>query len=304
MLSQLLDRATTPVPPRAEVPLRTPTGPDPGYEALARLTQLAEDMATAVPVRTRSRWHEPLVFFFDGQRQAALEATRGTPPTVEPFSSLSARIAAELSVMWQSVEVRRVARATPGLRQVAAALAPVCSAAKELADLLLVPDDEVVTVLHPTLQLGFRLAVRGVADVGQFHVLLLDAASELLPVPRPMQRFVSAASVVNPPTVGGVSMVMEARFQMYGVGALRPGGVMPEGFGGNDHWLWPHTAMASVPVCDGERIVLLGPPAYRATWEFTRRFPSLPAEARLLETLTPSQVAERVAILNRSQLTD
>jgi hypothetical protein len=258
-------------------------------------------MATAVPVRTRSRWHEPLVFFFDGQRQTDLEAARAAPPTpaADAFEGLSARIAAELAVMCQSVEVRRVARATPGLRQVAEALAPVCAAARELADLLAVPDDEVVTVLHPQLQLGFRLVVRGVADAGQFQVLLLDAANELFPGPRVLERFVTACSVADPQSVGGVPMVMEARFQMYGVGALGAGGVMPQGFGGNDHWLWPHTPLALVPARDGERIVLLGPPAYRATWEVTRRFPSLPAEVRLLEPLTSSQVAERVGKLGK-----
>ncbi|MFO0823289.1 MAG: hypothetical protein U0792_09235 [Gemmataceae bacterium] len=301
MLSQLLARATTPAPPRAESPLQKAATPDAGYEALTRLTQLAADMATAVPVRTRSRWHEPLVFFFDGHRQADLEAARGaTPaPAADAFEGLSARIASEVSAMCRSVEVRRVARATPGLRQVAEAMAPVCVAARELADLLAVPDDEVVTVLHPGLNLGFRVVVRGVADAGQFQVLLLDAAKELLPGPRLMERFVAACSVADPQSVGGVPMVMEARFQMYGMGALRPGGVMPQGFGGNDHWLWPHTPLASLPIRDGERIVLLGPPAYRATWEVTRRFPSLPAEVRVLETLTPSQVAERVGKLGK-----
>ena len=79
--------------------------------------------------------------------------------------------------------------------------------------------------------------------------------------------------------------------------ALRPDGTLPPGFGGSDHWLWPHAALATVPRVDGERVVLLGPPPYRVTWEVSRRFPALAAEVQLVDVLSPFRVAERLGKL-------
>lgn len=300
MLTQVLDRlaARTALPSEpAPIAPRSALQPDAGYDALPRIARLASDLAAAVPQRTEQRWGEPAVFFFDAKRQAELEAARPAPKVVDPFAELAPRIAAEVRTLCESADVRRVARATPGLRAAALGLAPACPAAKDLAELLAVPDDEVVTVLHPALGLGFRCTVSGVADTGQFHVLMLDAAADLLPGPRVMQRFVAAYRDVNPTSAAGVTMLAEGRFQMYAAGAVRADGSLPGDFGGSDHWLWPHTPLSAVPACGGERIVLLGPPAYRATWEVARRFPALPAEVRVLETLDAAQVRERVAAL-------
>ncbi|MCE9565323.1 MAG: hypothetical protein K8U57_25090 [Planctomycetes bacterium] len=298
MLTRLLDRATTSLNLRTDPsPLAPQPTPDAGYDAISRFALLAADMIAAIPTRSRPRWNEPAVFFFDRRKQAELEVARPTASATDPFVELSERIAAEVSVLCGSIDLRRVARATPGMRNAAESLASACAAAKELADLLTVPDDELVTVLHPELKAGFRLLVRGVADVGQFHILLLDALGGLLPGPRVLGRFVTACRSVHPTSTGGVPMTAEARFQMYASAALRPNGSLPDGFGGSDHWLWPHTAFAAIPTCEGERVVLLGPPAYRATWEVNRRFPALAADVRLLEVLNPSQVAARLGKL-------
>ena len=300
MLTQVLNRlaARTALPSEpAPIAPRPAPGPDAGFDALPRIARLAADLAAAVPERPQQRWGEPAVFFFDAKRQAELEAARPAPEAIDPFAELAPRITAEVAALCASPEVRRVARATPGLREAARALAPACAAARHLAELLAVPDDEVVTVLHPALGVGFRCVASGVADAGQFHVLMLDAAADLLPGPRPMQRFVTAYRDANPTSAAGVAMLAEGRFQICAGGALRAGGTLPDGFGGSDHWLWPHTPLAAVPAVGGERIVLLGPPAYRATWEVARRFPALPADLRLIEALGPAQVAGRLAAL-------
>jgi hypothetical protein len=285
---QLRERTAVPAP-TAQLPPRPASVPDPGYDALPRLTRLRDQLTAAVPTPTRSRWKEPPVFFFDRKRQADFEAVR---PVVnaEPFAAVSADIAAELPLLYASAEVRRVARAVDGLRDAADALAAVCPAARDLAELLAIPDDEVFVVLHPQRRAGFRLVVRGVADVGQFHILMADAVGE--PV---SARFVAACRDVNPTIPAGVPMVADAQFQMYTPAALRPDGTLPAGFGGCEHWLWPATAIASVPRLDGERVVLLGPPAYGANWDVTRRFQAMPAEVRLIEALGPLRVAERLA---------
>ncbi|MBA4066048.1 MAG: hypothetical protein C0501_20480 [Isosphaera sp.] len=240
----------------------TPT-PDAGYAAVPRLTRLAADLASAAR-RPRPRWKEPPVFFFDPRRQAALKAAR--PPAADPHAELAGRVAAEMPMLCASVEVRHVARAVPGLAAAAAALAPTCPAAADLAAVLAVPDDEVFVVLRPAARTGFRLAVRGVAEVGRFHALM-------------------AAATGDP----------AARFQMYTPAALGPDGELPTGFGGCDHWLWPEMPLAAVPRVGGERVVLLGPPAFRAAGEVGGRFPGMAADVRVLEVLNPFRVADRLA---------
>src|SRR5262245_21152659 len=301
MTARLIDRAAAPAP-TVSPPARPASTPDSGYDALGWFTQLRDRLAAAIPRRTRARWKEPPVFFFDRRRQAELEAARPAPPAdADPFAELSALIAAELPALYSSVEVRRVARAVDGLRQAAEALAPGCAVAQDLADLLAVPDDEVFLVLHPARRAGWRLAVRGVADVGQFHLLMADAvtgdSTGFLTGPPVPERFVAACRDVNPVVPAGVPMVAEARFQMYAPQALAPDGTLPAGFGGCEHWLWPAAPLARVSRVDGERVVLLGPPAFAAKWDMARRFPALPAELRLVEALSPFRVAERLTRL-------
>ena len=43
-------------------------------------------------------------------------------------------------------------------------------------------------------------------------------------------------------------------------------------------------------------------PAFRRTWELERRFPAMAADVRLLRTLGPFQVAERLARLAGRQV--
>jgi len=283
-----------PPPPR--------TTPEPAFAARTRLARLRDALvaATARPKAAR-RWGEPPVFFFDRARQADLEAARPPAPSPAPHP-LHERIVAELAELFRSVEVRRVARAVAGLRDAAAALAPHVPAAKDLADLLAVPDDETVLVLHPELRLGCRLLVRGVADANQFQLLLLDAATGdpadgFLPGPPPPSLFAAACRDADPVVPAGVPMVAEARFQLFKPSALRTDGTVPDGFRGCLHWLWGPDALAAVPRVDGERVVLLGERAYPTTWEVERRFPSLSAAATLLDVLSPFQVAERLGRL-------
>lgn len=277
--------------------------PDPAFAARHRLVRLGEALRSAArePLPRRNRWGEPAVFFFDPARQAEFEATR--PRTPEPESHPIVRMsAAELPELCRSVEVRRVARAIPGLCEAAAALAPRLPAAKDFADLLAVPDDESILVLHPALRAGYRLLVRGIADMNQFHLLLLaaitgDPADGLLPGPSPSPRLLAACGDPDPALPAGVPLVVGGRFQLFRPGAVQPDGSVPPGFRGCDHWLWGWEALAAVPRVDGERVVVLGEPAFRATWEIERRFPGMAAEVQLLDVLSPFQVADRLGRL-------
>ncbi|MDB5311769.1 MAG: hypothetical protein JWO38_5971 [Gemmataceae bacterium] len=289
--------AATGHPPADRTP--PPTAPDPAFAARDRLIRLRDAIRDAArqPKPRRNRWGEPPVFFFDPARQAEYEAARprAAGPGPHPVAEL---VANELPALFRSVEVRQVARAVPGLREAVALLAPAVAAARDLADLLAVPDDETVLILHPAARAGFRLFVRGIADVAQFHLLMLDAvtgdpAAGFLPGPPLPSRFGTACRDADPTTIpAGVPMVAEARYQLFKPSAVRPDGTVPDGFRGCDHWLWGSAPLATTPRVDGERVVVLGETAFKMTWEVERRFPEMAAEAQLLQVLSPFQVAE------------
>jgi hypothetical protein len=285
----------------AAPPARPASEPDPGYRALPGLIALRDRLVEALSLRAPRRRGEPDVFFFDHRRQAEFESARPETPA-EPANDLAAAIALELPELYASVEARRVARSVNGLQESAASMAPKCPAARDLAELLAMPEDEVVLVLYPARRAGFRVAVRGIADLGQFHILLADAvtgdpASGLVAGAPMPARLVAACrgAACEPPA--GVPMIAEARFQLYLPGALRTDGSLPGGFAGCEHWLWPASPLAGLPRVDRERVVLIGPRAFDATWEVARRFPDLRAELRLIETLSPFRVAERLTRL-------
>ena len=163
------------------------------------------------------------------------------------------------------MEVRRAARAI-GLQDAALALASQCPAARELADLLAVPDDEVFLALAPAERTGTRLHVRGAADVAQLYRLLAPA----LP---------------------------SGPIQLFAPLALQSDGTLPVGFAGCEHWLWPTQPLATVPRINGERVVLVGPAVVRLTLDVEPRFPALAVECEVIQALNAFQTAELLAHL-------
>jgi len=300
MPTRLHDRAIA--APTVEPPARPARAADPGHEAIVPLTQLRDQLQEALDARPFSRWKEPPLFFFD-RRQANLLSAR-TIPDANPLAALTAAIATALPRLFASIEVRRVARALEGLAETARALAPACPSARDLADLLAIPEDEVFLVIDPERRAGFRLFTRGISDIGQFHVLLANAvtgdpAEGFLPGSGMTARFVAACRDPHPATPGGVPLVAEARFQLSTPAALLSDGTLPEGFGGCEHWLWPAMPLNVVPRIDGERVVLIGPPAFAMTWDVSRRFPSLAADMLVIGTLGPGRMAEKMSGLAR-----
>jgi hypothetical protein len=226
--------------------------PDPAFAARPRLLALAADLRRAPRA---SRWREPDAFFFDPKRQAAFEEARG--PRTDP---LAARVEEEIELLCANAHVRRAARAVPGLAEAAARYGP----ARELAELLAVPDDEVFLALAPAARAGVRLHLCGAASVAQLRELLA-------------------------PVFGGP-------FQLFAPAALRPDATLPDGFAGCDHWLWPEMALARVPRVNGERVVIVGPATVPAA-EVPLRFPQMAVSCRVVEVLNPFRAADALARL-------
>ena len=253
MPAELFDRPNAlPIASRSEA----------AFAARPRLIRLRDALTRAAERVRPPRWGEPSVFFFDRKRQAELEAARPAPPN--RFAELTARVKSEVAALVASVELRRVARAV-GLKDAARALTERCEAAKELAELLAVPDDEVFLALAPAQRIGVRLHLRGAADAGQLHRLLAP--------------------------------YLKGDFQLFLPGAIRPDGTLPVGFAGCEHWLWPTQPLAAVPRVNGERVVLVAPAAVRVSLDVEPRFPELAVECEVIESLNAFQVAEQLSRL-------
>lgn len=255
-MPDLLSRRPAPPPPRAE--------PDPAFAARPRLLALRAALRRAA---RPARWGEPPVFFFDPQRQAELEAARGPDP--DPAGALAR---AELPLLIADPRVRRAARAVEGLAAAARAAAPRCPAARALADLLAVPDDEVFLALWPERRAGVRLHLRGAATVAQLIEVLV-------------------------PALTGAPAGAVAPVQLFRPDALAPGGALPEGPAGCAHWLWPEMPLALVPRRNGERVVLVGPAAVRAPLDPEPPFPGMAVTCTAVDALNAFRTADALARL-------
>ncbi len=287
---------------RPGAPAGRTAAPDPAFAARARLKRLRDALVQAAKALRPHRWNEPAVFFFDRTRQAELDAARPTVP--DRFAELTALIAAELPALVSAVEVRRVARATDGLASAARALP--FPAARELAELLAIPDDEVFLALAPAARTGVRLHLRGAADVAQLY-RLLEEPNPPAPFPkkeggeRPaelhLDNHARERSFSPSPPGGGGRGVGFPSVQLFSPAALLPDGPLPVGFAGCEHWLWPTQPLAAVPRIGGERVVIVGPAVVRSALDIEPRFPGLAVECDSVQALNPFQVAEALARL-------
>lgn len=257
--------------------------------------------------RRSTRWGVPPLFFLTDAKMGERPPTR--PNGIDDrFFEPAARICPTGAHAWAElndllddaftscaadVDVRHAARAVTGLRERLTDLADDHRGCAELAALLNVADDCVVTVLHPTAGAGFRVRLTGIADLDQFHVLLADAVAGspvrgYLSGPRPDARLVDA--YLDEPTDSDIN-VATARFQLVKLEALRPDGTLPEGFAGTDHWLWGHESPDAIPTASGERILLIADAAYPRQWPVRRRFPALAGGLEMLNVLDRDAVA-------------
>ncbi len=268
-------------PPR----FAAPHAPDLAAAAVPLLRRLRDALTAAAP--TRDRWGVPALFFFRPELQREWEAAR---PRVRPLPADVVDLADDaVSVLAASADARKAARGTPGLADAVRATASLAPRLAELDGLLNLLDDEVVRVVHPQAGVGWRVRVRGVADVGQFHTLLADAvtgspARGKLPGAKPDSR---AVAVYRGDENGPANVA--ARFRLLAPAALADG--LPDGPAGAGHWLFPTQPLRSVPRTPaGERAVLLAEPTVRTTWLAERAVQRVGGELDVLVTMTAAEV--------------
>ncbi len=288
-------------PPAAPVRRR----PDPAYHSLAlfaRVRQALRDSGALLAEcrarrdRARGKWGVPPLFFFHHTTPTAAlfpqpflgELADRMPAEMLAWNTLPDLLDDALITLTAGVELRRAARTVDGLSEAAAAVADVLPAAAELAELLAIPDDQIVLAMHPEGRFGIKVRVRGIADVNQLHVLLADELPGLSVDPR-------LADACRDAVPDPAASVFAARFQVFRSSALQTDGTLPSGFAGSDHWLWGDESPAAVPLEKGERVLLLGRPAVRTTWAVGRKFPRVTGEVEVVARFGAADVTRWLA---------
>ncbi len=253
-----------------------------------RVTEVMEDAARFAAV-----WGESLGDPPDPEdpNQIMSVFTRLTP--VAARSGIGEREARKLVEAWYAgskwvqtllylMQRKDVRVALPSLERLTAAIQAVrerIGVAHWLYGLLLVLDDEPLTVLHRPTGRGYRVVISGIGDNFQLHTLLAarligDEARGFLPGERPSAVEIAAAADGPDLTpADGITGVFN----------------LVDGFG---DWIWNEGRPADIPRLAGERVVVLDPPPYLRSWNAGRVYPLMRPSLEVQRVLAAGE-AER-----------
>jgi hypothetical protein len=216
------------------------------------------------------------------------------PEQADAWLAAAHLLRAMTAVLSHSASARATARSD---HELAAALGRMLDLADPdcagfVRQLLRVLDGEELVVLHPGLGRGYRVRISGVADNFQLDVLLAAALigepeQGWLPGTRPDPQVAAAAK--DGPVSDSLPPAIRS-FKLVNWHGLRPDGTLAAGIDDHEHWIWSEGVPADIAALDGQRIVLLGPPAYPMAFNAGRRFPGMVGDLRVVETLTSEAV--------------
>jgi hypothetical protein len=249
-----------------------------GYRTIGDLPE-AGDSGQIQPVIARFTSAAATPGMSEGEARELAEAWFTADEWVQPMLYLGQR--------------KEVRAALPERQRLMAAAEPVrqqISAAHWLYGLLLVLDDEPLTVLHRPTGRGYHVAISGIGDNFQLHTLLAarligDEAEGMLPGQPPTAAMIAAATDGSDLTPAGG---LTGQFNLV------------DGYG---QWIWNEGRPADIPRLEGERVVVLDPPPYPRTWNAGRAYPLMHPALTVHRTLTADEVARWFSIVKPPQLT-
>jgi hypothetical protein len=142
-----------------------------------------------------------------------------------------------------------------------------------LHGLLLVLDDEEFVVLHRSTAQGWRCTMSGIGDNFQLHTLLAGQFAEAVGAEPPTPAEIAAASTGEPQPPEGITGVFNL-------------------VDASGEWIWNEGRPADIPRCDGVRVVVLDPPAYKRGWNAGRLYPLMPPSLTVEAPLSPKEAAQ------------
>jgi hypothetical protein len=179
------------------------------------------------------------------------------------------------------------------LQDSVAALGEEHEGAHWIGIILAVLHDEPFVAIEPDTQTGIIGRMSGVVDNFQLHTLLMED------VPGKARRVSPSAAAIARglgPQTSDETIV--GAWNLYTFRGLR-GGSLPEAddTGASDVWIWNEGTPSDIPLLDGHRVILLGPPGYERSWAAQRTFPNLPATLNA----TPLEASEVDEWLTRAE---
>jgi len=228
------------------------------------------------------------------------------PREAQSFEALSPFSMAAVAMLSRSIEARKASRSRPALHAALDKLGGQYGHAGFLWVMIQVLDDEPIVVLHPGEGKGFRVRISGLADNFQLHTLLADALIGRFPGrwlrgARPSRAEVAAA---RDGAVSENGSGAHGAFNLWTWRGLKADGTLRDPMSGSSHWIWNEGVPADVPLFDGERIVLLGPPPYPRSWTAGRRFPFMVGDLRVERILTRGEVRDLIGRITASAPTE
>jgi len=230
----------------------------------------------------------------EGEAKLAAELTED--PERPAFRLLSEIHSAAVAVLGTSAEQRR------GLAELAPALAelePFHEGAAWLRRILAVLDDEPLTVIHVSERRAFRCSMSGIARNFDLFVLLADSlagdpAEGWLELPTPDAELVACLAGDGPLAV---EATYECPFNAYTYAALSADHALPDpaDYSAAPLWVWGEGEPWEIPILDGQRVLLLGPPSFPRVISVERTFPTL----RAALVATPLSSAETAGLMER-----
>ncbi|NUQ61738.1 MAG: hypothetical protein HUU20_04570 [Pirellulales bacterium] len=193
-----------------------------------------------------------------------------------------------IAVFAASSEARAAARL---LRDWAAQISDYHEAGHWLRLILSVLDNEPVVVIEPERSLGILGRISGIVDNFQLNTLLMDVfpRSGLFSRSRVSQRVADVARGRGPQQTEDI---VTSVWNLYTWRAIQPDLTLPDP---KDHassafWIWNEGSPEDIPLFEGRRAVLLGPPSYPRSWQSQRTFGGLSAEVICEQSLKKDEV--------------
>ncbi len=179
------------------------------------------------------------------------------------------------------------------LRGLANEIAEIHEAGYWLSSMFQVLEDEPILVIEPSSSKGILARISGVVDNFQLNVLLMDGFPKpsFLSSRRVAKRVAEVARGNGPQRTDDY---VTGAWNLYTWPAIQKGRTLPapSDYSSSAHWVWNEGTPEDIPVFEGRRAILLGPPAYPRTWQSQRIFAQLPAALTIEKQLTKGEAAD------------
>jgi hypothetical protein len=250
---------------------------------LEAATVLAEACRARMPAMEKDQ--DPHEAFEEVRRQVA----SAMPLEAMAWEALKQFWRPAIAVYSVSSQARAAAR---GLRDMAVRISDDHEAGHWLRLILSVLDDEPILAIEPQTGLGILGRISGVVDNFQLNVLLMDAFPQSAKLaPRVSRQVADVACGIGPQQTEDH---LTGAWNLYTWRAVRPGLILPnpKDHGASSLWIWNEGVPEDIPLFEGRRVLLLGPPSYPRGWQCQRMFGKLPAGLECECRLSTSEVAD------------